>query len=234
MAERQLLERVLIVMKREHSIEQSYIDWLKSIGCLVWLPLHGDLQDKISGLYLQPTGSGSLQYDSGVDMYRLKSPSTYGGTSNTSYVAFLENSLSSADFPTDCYTVCSKNKRISTSGVCTSFGLISGNYSYAGEFSASYNMTQGLQSWPNTSFDFGAVVNHLNQTRQYYQNCTLYGSYAEASSILPSNWVATRNGMCLGYAYDYSRTNKECYISDFYLFNTALDLTTIRKIQGYE
>ncbi len=221
-------------MRREHNIKQSYIDWLKSLGCLVWLPLHGDLQDKISGLYLQPTGSGSLQYDSGVDMYRFKSPSTYGGTSNTSYVAFLENSLSSADFSTDCFTICSKNKRISTSGVCTSFGLISGNVTYAGEFSAAYNGTQGLQSWPNTAFDFGYVANHQNQTRQIYQNGSLYGSYAEYSPQLPSNWSIVRNGMCLGYAYDSSRVDKECYISDFYLFNTALDLQTIRKIQGYE
>ena len=37
-------------MRREHELEQSYIDWLKSLGCVVYLPLsEGDLQDKISG-----------------------------------------------------------------------------------------------------------------------------------------------------------------------------------------
>lgn len=221
-------------MKREHKSEQSYIDWLKSLGCLVWMPLHGDFQDRISGLYLTPTGSGSMSYNSNEDMCHFKTPSTYGGSSNTSYVAFLENNISSSDFQTDCYTVCIKNKRISTSGVCTSFGLISDNASYAGQFSASYNGTQGLQSWPNTAFDSGYVANHQNQTRQFYQNGSLYGSYAEYSPQLPSNWSVVRNGMCFGYAYDSSRADKECYISDFYLFNTALDLTTIRKIQGYE
>ena len=36
--------------KREHTTAQSYIDWLKSLGCVFYAPLiQGDTRDYISG-----------------------------------------------------------------------------------------------------------------------------------------------------------------------------------------
>lgn len=52
-------------MRREYIKSKSYIEWLKNLGCLVYLPLSadGDLEDRISGLSLQLTGQGSLVWD---------------------------------------------------------------------------------------------------------------------------------------------------------------------------
>lgn len=99
-------------MRREHNIETSYIDWLKSIGCLIYLPLSydGDLQDRISGLSLQLTGQGSMIWDNAQQRYKLTSPSSYN-----QYVAKLDNGLTASSFPDDKYTTCYRIKKITNS-----------------------------------------------------------------------------------------------------------------------
>jgi hypothetical protein len=83
-------------MRRESKSEQSYIDWLKSIGCVLYLPLtqDGDLQDRISGASLQYTGIGTQAYwDANEGMYVFVGPA-YHVTSYT-----LANGWSAATFP---------------------------------------------------------------------------------------------------------------------------------------
>ena len=58
---------------------------------------------------------------------------------------------------------------------------------------------------------------------------------APYNNYLPSNWVLDGTGVIVGAtSRSSSFTGIQLYISELYLFNTALDLTTIRKIQGYE
>jgi len=221
-------------MKREHNIEQSYIDWLKSLGCLVWMPLHGDLQDKISGVYATATGSGAFQYDAQEDMTLVTTPSSYGQVNNNAcFAGFFDNGIgSSSKFPTDSYTLLCKCKRVSTSGIANSFGLHSSNNQLWGIFTGAYNGTQGMQSWPNTSFYYAYYVDSINSVREGILNGEASGTASIYAPQLPSNWSVVDTKLAIGYAGDYSRVNKSNLVSDFYLFNTVLDLQTIRKIQG--
>lgn len=53
-------------MKREHITEQSYIEWLKSLGCVFYVPLdyNNGLKDLISGSQMQQGNNGSVTWDS--------------------------------------------------------------------------------------------------------------------------------------------------------------------------
>ena len=99
-------------MRREHKSEQSYIDWLKSLGCVVYLPLsEGDLEDKISGMELiQDTGS--FAWNQNKQMYQFNTPYSNGGA------AVLRNGFDKTMFTTNSYTFCIHFKKLSNLGGC--------------------------------------------------------------------------------------------------------------------
>ena len=51
---------------------------------------------------------------------------------------------------------------------------------------------------------------------------------------LPSNWSTQGTGITVGKNRTQYFYSSQYYMKEVYLFNKALDLTTIRKIQGYE
>lgn len=51
-------------MRREHNTEQSYIDWLKSLGCVFYAPLtEFETRDLISGSQMQQGNNGTVTWD---------------------------------------------------------------------------------------------------------------------------------------------------------------------------
>lgn len=68
--------------RRNYKVEQSYIDWLKSLGCVLYLPLtQGDLQDKISGAYLIANQGASITWDNSKGAYHFSvTQQTIGNT----------------------------------------------------------------------------------------------------------------------------------------------------------
>lgn len=220
--------------RREHTSSQSYIDWLKSIGCLVYLPLSedGDLQDRISGLSLTFSGNGSMVWNANENAYVVTSPS-----SNSRHTAILSNGLNKTSFPDDCFSVLCKVKAMLKNGTyartCAPHGYYDSGTSTA--FGAGWNGSGYVNNWPADFFDFGAVVDSVTRQRYSYQNGTLYVTAAEYANLYPSNWQLTGNGVILGVVSS-NRTGHDAQfaIKDLYIFNTVLDLATIRKIQGFE
>lgn len=50
--------------RREHNIEESYIDWLKSLGCVFYSPLtETETRDLISGSQMQQGNNGTVTWD---------------------------------------------------------------------------------------------------------------------------------------------------------------------------
>ena len=50
--------------RREHITSQSYIDWLKSLGCVFYAPLtEFETRDLISGSQMQQGNNGTVTWD---------------------------------------------------------------------------------------------------------------------------------------------------------------------------
>ncbi len=210
-------------MKREHKLEQSYIDWLKSIGCVLYLPLtqDGDLQDRISGASLQYTNSGTQAYwDNNEGMYVFVGPAYH----RQSYT--LSNGWSAATFPNNEVSVLTTFKKKSANG--------NGQFMCVGNYIAIGNAcmqagTAVMSNWNNSLYKCAYTLSPLG--RWLYDNGTLYSTYGAYAPYLPQGWG--------GYnwyvgSYNSNNANREVYIKDVLMFNKVLDLQTIRKIQGYE
>lgn len=221
-------------MIREQIASQSYIDWLKSLGCLVYLPLsaNGDLQDRISGLSLQITGNGSMVWDSSKQMYKV----THASNGTFNYVALLDNGLAASQFQNDNYTVLQNIMMVTNSSskyIC-SISPKSQNSNTCISTSATWETSGRTNAFPRTLAHCGYVSNHTLAIRSWFQNGLQAYTAAEYVNYLPSHWVMNGTGVTIGCNIDSNRYNVQYYISEIYFFNTPLDLTTIRKIQGYE
>lgn len=219
---------------REHITSQSYIDWLRSLGCLVYLPLSadGDLQDRISGMSLQLTGQGSMAWDSAQQMYKVTQP-----TSIYQCVANLNNGLDAQSFPNVDYTTIHTIVRI-TNAYNKNIKTMSPNSNSADTVDAlcaTYNTTSRSSQFPSGDAKVAYALNHIEGKRRFYQQGLLYGEYSEYGPQIPINWVLNGTGLKIAQTYNTaSNSGTQYYMKEVYLFNTPLDLTTIRKIQGYE
>lgn len=221
-------------MRREHITEYGYIEWLKSLGCVMYLPLseNGDMQDRISGLSLQLTGNGSMVWDSTEQMYMITHPSSVV----YSYVAILDNGLDATWFPDDNFTTIHSAKVITNSS-SKYFNTIDPNGNTdntVGALSAAYGSTGRTNAWPRTLANVAYVCDHTNLIRHFYQDGGTFASASEYAGNLPSNWSTQGTGITVGKNRTQYFYSSQYYMKEVYLFNKALDLTTIRKIQGYE
>lgn len=208
-----------------------YIEWLKSLGCVTWLPLlQGDLEDKITGQILRYDGNGSITWDSTKSMYKINTPSS--GAIGT-YTAKL-NGFSKSLFPNDIFTILGTIEKItSTSGyyyneqpsVITS-GSSGDTLNALGI--ATYNGSSLSTNIPIGVHKYGKAVK--DSERLLYYDGSLNMTSSGVSGVLPSNWETTENGLIFG------RRNSvvNYYIKDVYIFNTYLPLSIIRQIQGYD
>lgn len=216
--------------RRNYKVEQSYIEWLKSLGCVLYLPLtEGDLQDKISGNYIQLTGDGSMVWDANKSMYKVTSPST-----TNRYVGKLNGVLDRNLFDKDNYTVIGTVKRITTSIGKYAFTACISN-SDAGAVNINPNNTGNVGNWPDGLIKYAYSSSHTLRNRSIYMDGVLYSTIDEYIPYLPSRW-SIDSDMSLKFFVNRGNNagNVNWYIRDYYLFHEALDLSTIRKIQGYD
>lgn len=211
-------------MRRESKSEQSYIDWLKSIGCVLYLPMtqDSDLQDRISGASLQYTGSGTQAYwDANEGMYVFVGPA-YHVTSYT-----LANGWSSATFPDNEVSVLTTFKKKSANGN-GQFMCVGNNYTPNGNACMQAGTTN-MASWNNTLYN--CAYTFSSSGRWLYDNGALYAAYGPYAPFQPQGW-----GGYNWYVGSYNSNNngREVYIKENMIFNKVLDLQTIRKIQGYD
>lgn len=213
---------------------QSYIDWLKSLGCLVYLPLSadGDLQDRISGLSLQLTGNGSMVWDNAEQMYKITTPA------NTQFlcVAKLLNGMTAADFPSNSFTSLSQFKKISAGLYYypgTQFAPISHVDDNITGMYPTYHTTINASQYPSSLVRI-AKYNGPNE-RKYYTEGALYDTLAATPNALPTNWTLEENGYMFGFIRQANNyyNNKQYYLKEVYVFDGDLSLDNIRIIQGF-
>ena len=205
-----------------------YIEWLKSLGCVTWLPLtEGDLEDKITETTLTLSGNGSMTWDSSVGMYKIAVPSTQG-----QYVAKLDNGFSASMFPTDTISILAKFRKVTSSTMTFKEQpcLISSNPDTLGVLTAAlYNGTSKSSTIPSGIHYF--VKTFSDTERIFYYDGAVNGTYAAYANHLPSNWVVSSNGLYIGYR---TGNNVTYYLADYYIFNKVLSMSTIRQIQGFD
>lgn len=213
-------------MIREHITSQSYIDWLKSLGCVLWLPFaeDGDLNDRISGNDLQRGSdtTGYFAWDNNQQMMYFHAPSQQRRKSYT-----LQTGWNNSTFPTNGFTNLSTIKRKTTSGYAFYF-LVGSGYSVPCGACMTYNASANMSNWGNNlhkqAYYFGA------DNRKYYNDGALYNTYSSHAPYLPSNWGNYDYFVGQGSDSNYG----EVYVKDLMMFNRELTLSEIRKIQGYE
>lgn len=209
-------------MKREHKSEQGYIDWLKSIGCLIYLPLsEGDLQDKITGNYITLTGNGSLTWDSTQQMYLCTTSSSTGR-----YVGSLPFPYNYSDFAENKLTKLWTYKRKTTYGQFCNLSSLSNNPG-ALTNGGTAMLTLNLSAWDS---NVGKLLVIEGDPRMIYFNESFSGQYAVYTPNLPSNWADNANMIYIGITPNSNYTSKQVYMKDCLFFNRALSDSEIQKL----
>ena len=222
--------------KREYMAQQSYIDWLKSLGCVFYCTFDGitGTYDLINNKPLILSGYGSIAYDSGKDMYRITTPSGQGQD-----IGYWNNGIGIDTFLDDDYSALYTVQRITTLSSKAMHGITpySNAFRTCQALDMLYNGTGSCASWPSTVTNVASSFCTSQRWRRYYQNGILYADTTIYAQYQPSNWVTLGNHLCLSRTpVDSNSTHRgaSLYIGATYIFNTALDLSIIRKIQGYE
>ena len=215
------------MQKREHIKSESYIEWLKSLGCILWLPFSedGDLNDRISGNNLQRASdnTGYFAWDNNNQMMYFHSPSYRNVKSYT-----LSNNWGSSTFPNNEFTVLSTFKRKTTSGYAVQF-MVGNTYTTPIGAALIYNGSTNLANMGNIVHKSAYYLSP--SIRKLYKDGTLYSTPAAHTPFLPYEW-GSYDYFVGGYSDLYSGI--EYYIKDIMMFNRELTLGEIRKIQGYE
>lgn len=227
---------IMISRRRVMGGEKGYIQWLKSLGCIVYLPLgsDGDLQDRISGLSLTLTGDGGMTWSSDYDMYLF----TLTGNASK-YIARLDNGMTGDTFQNDCYTTLSTFRRYDPVQF-DSFGA----YCQANMMSNSENARLALNPMWNGTGRQGLYPRRIVCLGQYngtderilYQDGSIYLTTSAYTPYFPSSWVLSASGLHIGLPRNSTSEyiNGKFYMKEFYIFNTKLSLELIRKIQGFD
>lgn len=213
-------------MRRSYGIDSGYINYLKSLGCVLYLPLgKNDYHDYIGGRDLSLTGNGSLVFDDTMNTMLLSTPSSY-----PTVVATLDSLLPTSDWSANVVSGCAVVRRGLTSYQNKGAELFCiGNTNNCLYPTLWVNGTSGNMSyWDNNFHDVGMVFSGSGRT--WYQDGTVsrtdtYGGRAPSSWGQNKEWfISTWSG---------SNAGAKLYIADIMLFNKALSLADYRKIQGY-
>lgn len=224
-----------LLLRRRVAASTDYITWLKSLGCICWLPLgsEGDLLDRISEKNLGLTGNGSMVWDSDKGMYHFTTPA-----SKSQYVAILDNGMNASSFPDDEFTTIVTLEKITSSSTRYFNGAmspISNVDSTQVSMMPAYNGTGKTSSWP-TGIQKLAKTQSSDRAYAIYYNGGLNVSGNSASGYMPSEWSVGSSGLCVCIARNSNQTttNVQIYIKDIYIFNKVLTVEQIRQIQGYD
>lgn len=218
-------------MERRRLLDNDgYIAWLKSIGCLLYLPLsyNGDLTDRISGQSLILSGNGSMVWNVAEQMYMFTMPSVLNAS-----IAELHSSLTKTDFPTNNYSSLITMKMITNSSSKAYYTLspMSTDATTIASTSASSAGNRYSNMFPHYVCKHAYVSDHSTGQRRYYYDGVLTNTLAEYAGFLPSNWVMSGTGAIFGNSIAATCYGTQYYAKEVYLFNVALDIDTIKQIQ---
>lgn len=224
-------------MPIRHHNEQDYIDWLKSMGCVFYAPLqeNGDLQDKISGVNGSVQYSNSVTWDADKDMYLFNKNNSYSPTQGIMVYSGLNldfPNLNNIEF-TYLYDINVKvggynqwgNPNISPKWIAPIV---------LGERKVILNMENSNPSL-NDNYKMGVVFPKHNSgahISKWYVN----GLHAFSNTYTSAQVgdFTVRDRVYINYCNSSAYTVCQFYMKDIMIFNRALTLDVIRKIQGYE
>ena len=210
-------------MKREYNISDSYIDYLKSLGCVLYLPLGADrdLKDYISGNNLVPTGTGSIVWDNTLQMYVITTPNSYNVK-----IATLDSLIPISDWSADIVSGSIQMQKVSNGGYSEIFCV--GDYNGCLYPTAANRQTNNLNSWTSGLHDSGMVFK--SNRRVWYED----GAQARSDTYggrAPHSWAASKE-FFIGSSSSNTR-NTSIAVANIMLFNKELSLADYRKINGY-
>lgn len=216
-------------MKREHKSEQSYIDWLKSLGCVFYAPLDQDngLIDLISVTTAQ-IGQGSATYNYTEGCYFIEKNSTL----NSNAIHWYDINL---DFPRTGYVQFSylmelkptyaQYQSSSNLGACFCFPCLKGRTMLANDDSC---LT--LNTWTKTASTF--IQDGSNYSYRYKDGTAIwsnrYGA-AQWSSVASSALTGVELQQCPTWGGLYENTKG--YYKNIMIFNRQLTQQEINEIQ---
>ena len=207
--------------KREHITSQSYIDWLKSLGCVFYAPLiQGDTRDYISGQDLV-VSNGTVTWAISENAYQF-----YGPYSLNNFIASWKNLNLDIDI-----------NNFSSSWMCE----VKGNNSnivpicFGGRNFAQAISTGYINQW----FKWATTIPASDGVTPRYQYWYTNGNY---SSSFPSGYNRGTSPTVLGSAAKLSVEcnpsgtyssiiNRTYYMRSVYIFNRQLSRDEIKEIQ---
>ena len=214
--------------RREHITSQSYIDWLKSLGCLIYIPFTNDLQDKIGGTSCIPTGNSSYAFVNGY--IEINVPTTYLRTCLN--FTFEFSNLTSSD-----YTILGEAQAItvtSANQVCRP--SLFGNTAVPSEYAPQY-----LGNFLPSGIPINKIVQVSARVYEYsyrrttmYVSGELYGVWNNQNVNILTMASPYVHGFTFGCAGHNKFRGSSFRMRNFMFFNRTLTLSEIRQIQGYE
>lgn len=220
-----------MAMSRRHIAPDGggdpYVDWLKSLGCIVYLPLREDLVERISGISCVPTGDGSYYFQDGYCF--ITTPSYSIATVLNLTLPDLKNNVRQD------YTLLGETAAISLSvAKNTCRPTLFSNQAIDSEYPPQY---LGSFMWSSIPKDYALykaarVYVHSTHTTTYYSNGDYYNSSTNFNIDITSMSFPYRDGFTIGCAGHNNFRSCTFKMRDFMMFDSALSLQTIKQIQG--
>lgn len=233
-------------MSRRHYKERTYIEWLKSLGCVFYAPMnqeHGlrDIVSGVTGVVPSANTHCSVSWDSALQMYVIDNQGPY-------YAGVWWDNLNMFPDAVDGSTLA---RYIPKTVLCTFRFVTNPSSNY-------YNIGIGLGAADNgetSNVSIGASRQVAEYTSPYISFNLRQGTTAKIGFvrngnsfylIKDGNWYSKNDNDLFAQTY-YSHfgtrvilgamavnngLRTHCAVKNVYVFNTALDLHTIREIQG--
>lgn len=215
--------------RREHITSQSYIDWLKSLGCVFYAPLtENETRDLISGESPTIDENCTVTWDASQGMYKLYARRVGQNYGALNYRSGLDLNFSNGDACSALITV----KEIAMSGngynaMITTPNLFGINTSVENLI---WICQRRYQSGINTGLHKYAVTYPQNDG----VNPVGVKFYRDGQLILTSNWTLqtivgyNTVGIC---QVNTNNTYYQIYAKDAMIFDCVLTQAQIREIQ---
>lgn len=216
---------------------EDYVEWLKSLGCIMYTPLREDLQDRISGNSFVPTGDGAYAFVNGY--CEVTTPSTSPASPLNITIPALATNTSKD------YTVLCEAQLIQKSVANNSCRLLLfGNQAVNSEFAPQYYANPyptALAYFPSSYGNLGWVTDVTKIVRVYSYDNKTFTYYKDGAFLFVDNGYTVNitsmsspynQGFTLGCAGHNNFRNCKFRVRDIMFFTAALDLATIKQIQG--
>ena len=216
-------------MKREHKTTESYVNWLKSLGCVFYAPLtEGDTRDYISGQDMTIiqnvtwNSSNNSYYFQFTNTSQIGSIAEWNGLnmpldiSNTSYGYLCEIKI------TNWY-----NQQ------CGACPLIL--YGRPSASNTKYTVPQ-LNVWYKVGYMYPPTIPNVTKYDKWYRDGTMTYQVNRGSTTMTVPQSATTGIWTNNVPSSSFRpyTYAKFYMRNAMVFDRELTLSKIRKIQGYE